>query len=145
MVLAISVLGVTAPEQLVAVVASWPPDTRVAVAVGTRLVLGVVFLLAASTCRFPAVIYGIGILALAAALLLMLLGEPRVDARHPRVVRPRCSRGCAHPLLCRASDAPAGPPLKRIGRTKGVFALGAYQASACRVYPPAALPERCSA
>jgi hypothetical protein len=25
------------------------------------------------------------------------------------------------------------------GRTKGVFALGAYQPSACRVYPPAAL------
>jgi len=79
-VLVISVLGVTAPEQLVAVVAGWAPDTRLAVAVGTRLVLGVVFLLAASTCRFPAVIYGIGILALAAALLLGLLGEPRVDA-----------------------------------------------------------------
>ena len=80
MVLAISVLGVTAPEQLVAVVAGWPPDTRLTVAVGTRLVLGVVFLLGASTCRFPAVIYGIGILALAAALLLALLGEPRIDA-----------------------------------------------------------------
>ena len=36
--------------------------------------------LAASTCRFPAIIYGIGILALAGALLLALLGEPRVDA-----------------------------------------------------------------
>jgi hypothetical protein len=80
MVLVISVLGVTAPEQLVAVVKGWSPDTRLAVGVGTRLVLGVIFLLGASTCRFPAVIYGIGILMLAAALLLVLLGEPRVDA-----------------------------------------------------------------
>jgi len=80
MVLAISALGVIAPEQVVAVVAGWSPDTRIAVAVGARLVLGVVFLLAASTCRFPAIIYGIGILALAGALLLALLGEPRVDA-----------------------------------------------------------------
>jgi hypothetical protein len=79
MVLVISGLGVAAPEQLVAVVASWPPDTRLAAAVGTRLVLGVVFLLGASSCRFPAVISGIGILALAAALLLVLLGEPRLD------------------------------------------------------------------
>jgi len=44
------------------------------------VVLGVIFLLGASRCRVPAIIYGIGILALAAALLLALLGEPRVDA-----------------------------------------------------------------
>jgi len=76
----ISGLGVVAPERLVAIVTGWPPDTRFYVAVGTRLVIGVVFVAGASKCRFPAVIYGIGILALAAALLLVLLGEPRLDA-----------------------------------------------------------------
>ena len=80
LLIAISALGVLAPERLVAVVSAWPRDTRLNVAVGTRLVLGVIFLLGASACRFPAVIYGVGILALAAALLLELLGEPRVDA-----------------------------------------------------------------
>ena len=80
LLIAISALGVLAPERLVAVVSAWPRDTRLNVAVGTRLVLGVIFLLGASACRFPAVIYGVGILALAAALLLVLLGEPRVDA-----------------------------------------------------------------
>jgi hypothetical protein len=80
LLIAIGALGVVAPEQLVAIVSAWPPDMRLSVGVGIRLVLGVIFLLGASRCRFPAVIYGIGILALAGALLLVLLGEPRVDA-----------------------------------------------------------------
>jgi len=80
LLVAISALGVVAPDRLVAIVTGWPPDTRLYVAVGTRLVIGVVFLVGASKCRFPAVIYGLGILALAAALLLLLLGEPRLDA-----------------------------------------------------------------
>jgi hypothetical protein len=80
LMIAICALGVVAPERLVAVVTGWPPDTRFDVAVGTRVVLGLIFLLSASRCRLPAVIYGVGILALAAALLLVLLGEPRLDA-----------------------------------------------------------------
>ena len=80
LMIAICALGVLVPERLLAVVTGWPPDTRFDVAVATRLVLGLIFLFGASRCRFPAVIYGIGILALAAALLLMVLGEPRVDA-----------------------------------------------------------------
>jgi hypothetical protein len=80
LLMAISAFGVFAPERLVAIVTGWPPDTRLYVAVGTRLVVGLIFVAAASKCRFPAVIYGIGILALAGALLLVLLGEPRLDA-----------------------------------------------------------------
>jgi hypothetical protein len=80
LLIAICALGVVAPERLVAIVTGWPPDTRMYVAVGTRLVMGLVFLGGASKCRFPAFIYGVGALALAAALLLVLLGEPRVDA-----------------------------------------------------------------
>lgn len=78
--LAIGALGVVAPGPLVSIVSAWPPDTLLAVGVAARLALGVIFLLGASQCRIPAVIYGIGILALAGALLLVLLGEPRVDA-----------------------------------------------------------------
>jgi hypothetical protein len=80
LLVAISALGAVAPERLVAIVTGWSPDTRLYVAVGTRLVIGVAFLVGASKCRFPAVIYGLGILAIAAALLLVLLGEPRLDA-----------------------------------------------------------------
>jgi hypothetical protein len=80
LLMVISALGVVAPERLVAVVVGWPSESRLDVAVGTRLVLGMVFLAGASRCRFPAVIYGAGLLSLAAALLLVLLGEPRLDA-----------------------------------------------------------------
>jgi hypothetical protein len=80
LLMVISALGVVAPERLVAVVTGWPPDTRLYVAVGTRLAVGLVFLAGASGCRVPAIIYGVGILALAAALLLVALGEPRLDA-----------------------------------------------------------------
>jgi hypothetical protein len=79
-ILAIGALGMVAPEQLVAIVSAWPPDALLAVGVAARLAIGAIFLLGASQCRIPAVIYGIGILALAGALLLVLLGEPRVDA-----------------------------------------------------------------
>jgi len=89
------------------------------VAVGTRLVLGVVFLLAASSCRFPAVIYGIGILMLAAALLLVLLGEPRVDAliswwsQLPTLaIRAWCALGVLVGALILSS---ALPPMRRPG------------------------------
>lgn len=80
LILAIGALGVVVPGQVVAVLSSWSPDTLVAVGIATRLAIGVIFLLAASRCRIPAVITGIGILALAGAVLLVLLGEPRVDA-----------------------------------------------------------------
>jgi len=80
LLMVISALGVVAPERLVAIVTGWPPDPRLYVAVGTRLVIGLVFLAGASKCHLPVVIYGVGILALAAALLLVLLGEPRLDA-----------------------------------------------------------------
>src|SRR5262249_4957340 len=76
----LSALGMVVLGQVVAIVSAWSPDTFLAVGVGTRLAIGVIFLFGASRCRIPAVIYGIGILALAGALLLVLLGEPRVDA-----------------------------------------------------------------
>jgi hypothetical protein len=80
LMIALCVLGVVTPAALASIVTAWPPARRFDVAVGARLVLGVIFLLGASRCRVPTVIYGIGILALAAAVLLALLGEPRVDA-----------------------------------------------------------------
>src|SRR5262249_28791054 len=39
LLMVISALGIVAPERLVAVVVGWPPESRLYVAVGTRLVL----------------------------------------------------------------------------------------------------------
>jgi hypothetical protein len=80
LILAIGALGVVVPERLVAILSVWSPDTLMAVGIATRLAIGVIFLAGASRCRIPAVITGIGLLALAGAVLLVLLGEPRVDA-----------------------------------------------------------------
>src|SRR5262245_64009835 len=80
LILAIGALGVVAPAQVAAILSAWSPDTVMAVGVGTRLAIGVIFLTGASRCRIPAVIVGIGVLALAGAVLLVLLGEPRLDA-----------------------------------------------------------------
>jgi hypothetical protein len=80
LITAVSLLGALVPERLVAFVASWPVDTRLRVAVVTRLLLGVVFLLAAPACRSPAIIRAVGVLAVAAAAVLVLLGGVRVDA-----------------------------------------------------------------
>jgi len=61
LILTISAWGLIAPESLVAFVASWPSDTRLYVAAGTRLVIGLIFIAGASKCRLPAVVYGVGI------------------------------------------------------------------------------------
>jgi hypothetical protein len=75
-----STFGVAAPERLATMMISWSADTRVFVAVGARLVMGVLFLLAAPRCRFPTVIRVLGALALAGAVVLALFGAARVDA-----------------------------------------------------------------
>ena len=80
LMMAISAFGIVTPEHLVTIVSGWPTDTRLHVAVGTRLVLGLIFILGARSCRFPTFIYAVGIIALVAAVVLILLGGARVDA-----------------------------------------------------------------
>src|SRR5262249_28096191 len=85
-----------------------------------------IFLVGASRCRIPAVIVGIGLLALAGAVLLVLLGEPRVDAlvqwwtRLPTLAI-RAWRALVVGLgaLVLYAALPARPTLLRASRTKG--------------------------
>lgn len=79
LVFAIGVYGVVEPEGVVRTVRAWGPARRLRVAIGVRLVMGVVFLLAAEACRHPTVITVFGALALLAALLLPLFGSERLD------------------------------------------------------------------
>jgi hypothetical protein len=78
LIVVVSALGIAAPEHLATMVVGWTAETRLSVAVGTRLAMGVLFLVAAPRCRFPAVIRGLGILAVTAAVVLFLLGAGRV-------------------------------------------------------------------
>jgi hypothetical protein len=76
---AIGLHGIVHPEQL-AMVRGWPPHLLWAVAVGVRVVLGVFFLIAAPRCRFPGFVGAVGLLALAAAAGLLVVGPGRLEA-----------------------------------------------------------------
>lgn len=75
----IGVLGVVRPRTVIGGVMGWSPQTRMAVAIGVRLVMGVVFLLAAASCRHPTVVTVLGWIALFAAVALPFLGQERLD------------------------------------------------------------------
>jgi hypothetical protein len=77
---AVGVVGMVRPAQLVAGMLNWPAAVLLAVAVAVRLVLGIVFILAAPSCRLPRVMYALGIVALFAALVVLLLGPDRVQS-----------------------------------------------------------------
>jgi hypothetical protein len=77
---AVGVVGMVRPAQLVAGMLNWPAAVLLAVAVAVRLVLGIVFVLAAPSCRLPRVMYVLGIVALFAALVVLLLGPDRVQS-----------------------------------------------------------------
>ena len=110
LMIVISALGVAAPERLLAIIAGWSADRRLHVAVGTRLVLGVIFLLGARSCRVPAVIYAFGVLAVLAAMALLGLGSVRLDAlmhwwslRPPLLIRAWCLVGVLLGMLVLSS------------------------------------------
>ena len=73
-------VGLAAPRWVVGGILSWKPRTRFYFAVGVRFAFGAALLLEASTCRFSAVIFALGAIALVAALVLALLGQRRVDS-----------------------------------------------------------------
>ena len=74
-----SAYGFTNPARLIQWVnAIWERGWSMYAAVGARLALGVVFVLAAPETKFPLVIQIIGYLAIAAAVLLPIIGKERI-------------------------------------------------------------------
>jgi hypothetical protein len=58
----------------------WPRDVQFYVTVGTRVLLGLLFIFAAPKCRLPRFIRTIGIIALVAGAVYFCLGRGRVDS-----------------------------------------------------------------
>ena len=77
---AIGLLGVASPSRLLGWIGRLPPPRRLAIAVGVRLTLGAVLLLAAEDCRLPQLVRAVGIIAIAAAAALAALGPRRFEA-----------------------------------------------------------------
>ncbi len=80
LMLVLSVLALLTPKRVVAVLLRWPAKRRFLFAVGVRLILGIIFLVGAPDTRFPAFISIVGIIVVAAAVILLLLGPTKVDA-----------------------------------------------------------------
>jgi len=75
----LAAFGIFAPLRAAAWLRDLRPTTRYAVAVLQRLVIGGLFVAAAPSCRTPRIIFGLGLLTLAAALVILVLGPKRLD------------------------------------------------------------------
>jgi hypothetical protein len=79
-IIAAGIFGIARPERSFAMLLYWPAEVLLFVAVAVRVVIGMVFILAAPSCRFPRIMYAVGIAALIAALVIVLLGANRVQS-----------------------------------------------------------------
>lgn len=76
---AIGLLGVVYPTRLMERIDRWQPAGRLWVGVAVRLVVGIVFVLAADGCRMPQLVRVVGVIAIVAAVVLALLGPARFE------------------------------------------------------------------
>ena len=76
-----SVYGIVSPSGLMGLVTSSTRDKRgFWFAVGIRLVLGAAFIIAAPQSRFPIIIQAIGVIAIIAAVVILIMGYDRLRA-----------------------------------------------------------------
>lgn len=80
LILGIGVLIAVAPARFFHWIASMETTIRFRAAILVRVVIGLLFLLAAPSCRQPAVVQVVGIIILLAAAGLLLLGRERLDS-----------------------------------------------------------------
>ncbi len=90
----VGLMGLANPKVIVNLVKYCEGPMRFRLAVGVRLVMGVVFLIAAPACRLPVVVQVLGVIAIVAAFVLLIVGQKRLDtfitwwlSRPPAVVR----------------------------------------------------------
>ena len=80
MLVATGLLGIAQPHLMLSWVLGWSRDVRFYVTIGTRVLLGLLFIFAASKCRLPRFFRTIGIIALVAGAVYFCLGRGRVDS-----------------------------------------------------------------
>ncbi len=80
LIAAFAATGVVSPSTLLRAVSSvWSDGRGMWFAVAVRLVLGALLIVAAPDCRFPAAVRVLGIISIAAAGVLPLIGTKRVN------------------------------------------------------------------
>ena len=80
LIVGLSLVGVASPSTLTGIATRWRAPERLWFAVAIRLVLGLLFLVAAPECCLPLVVQIVGVFALVAAGSLALLGPKRLES-----------------------------------------------------------------
>ena len=90
----IGLMGLANPKTIVGLVEHWRGATRYHLAVGVRMVLGVIFLVVAPSCRLPILVQVLGVISIVAAIVILIAGQERLDSfiswwlkRPPGVIR----------------------------------------------------------
>ena len=76
----IGVMGLASPRSLIKLIQQWQSPGRFWFAVAVRVVLGLVFLAVAPECRAPLVVRIVGVVSIAAAIGILVMGRARLDA-----------------------------------------------------------------
>jgi hypothetical protein len=79
LILLLGLLGIASPRSLVDAVLGMSSDTRFYVMVIVRIVVGIIFLVAARRCRVAWLVYLFGVIILLSGLILLFLGAGRLD------------------------------------------------------------------
>ena len=73
-------LGLLQPRGLLRLVAAWKPTLSYALAVVIRIAIGAILIAAAPASRWPTLLHSLGVIVLAAALVVLLLGPTRLGS-----------------------------------------------------------------
>jgi len=79
-IVAIGFLGVAQPHLITTAVLSWRPDLLLYIAVGTRIVVGLLLFFAAPSCRLPRFTRVIGAIAFIAGIVTAVVGASRLES-----------------------------------------------------------------
>ena len=75
----LTVLFLFNPDYAKRYIEFWQHGNRIFIGAVIKLISGIIFLIGASQCRLPQVIIFLGILAIASAFLIVLLGHEKMD------------------------------------------------------------------
>ena len=76
----IGFIGLARPDLLTTMIGNWQGPSRFYTAVSVRLVLGVVLIAVAPQCKLQTLVFVFGVISIAAAVTIAILGRKRLDA-----------------------------------------------------------------
>ena len=79
-IIAEGLLGVARPHLLLDAVHGWPADVQLYVAVGARIIIGLLLFFAAPSCRLPRLTRVIGVIVFLAGIAFAFVGASRLQS-----------------------------------------------------------------